>query len=346
MLFSVIFPLIKAGIVGSQLPPTNPTPSMNLNVPSASPPTAPVQQPCKTSDMRVLEQLFNATGRYSVANTITTTWDFSKNSNNLYIQDACTWSQQITCSLDGSVTSINLQSNGNNKLSGTLPSSIGTLSKLESLYLGENQFYGTLPNNFQNLFNLKMLDMHNNRFVGTLPHNFFINMKKMNYIDFSKNFFTGNLPNSVGSLTLLNNLYVTNNWFNGSIPDMFENLINLKDAQFSYNQFSGKFPTSFCKMIQLQGYVQFSGNYNMTCYDPCLTIVLDRILLPPNLMLCSSYEKYINSLNATNKNNNIVVSQNVETQVTNNLIIILSVYCGFLGLTTVMFGYVLFFRKG
>jgi hypothetical protein len=240
-----------------------------------------------------------------------------------------------------------LQYNGNNKLFGTLPSSIGTLSKLESLYLGENQFYGTLHNSFQNLFNLKILDIHDNRFTGTLPYNFFTNMKKMSHIDFSRNFFTGNLPNSIGSLTLLNNLFVTNNWFNGSIPDMFENLINLKYAQFRYNQFSGKIPTSFCKMIQLQGYVEFSGNYNMTCYDPCLTIVLDRILLPPNLMLCSSYEKYIKSLNTTNSNNKIVVSQNVtETQVTSTLIIILSVYCGFLGLTIVMFGCLFFFRKG
>lgn len=54
-------------------------------------------------------------------------------------------------------------------LTGTIPQSIYTLSKLSSLRLYSSNFTGTLSSNIGQLTNLKWLWMHDNSFTGTVP---------------------------------------------------------------------------------------------------------------------------------------------------------------------------------
>ena len=64
------------------------------------------------------------------------------------------------------VTAIDLPSNS---LSGTLPSELGDLGKLQALDLSENSLSGTIPEEYGDLGNLQRLDLSDNELSGTLP---------------------------------------------------------------------------------------------------------------------------------------------------------------------------------
>ena len=48
---------------------------------------------------------------------------------------------------------------GTNRLVGTIPSSIGSLTLLKTLYLQSNQLAGTIPSSFSNLISLSSLNL-------------------------------------------------------------------------------------------------------------------------------------------------------------------------------------------
>jgi hypothetical protein len=56
-----------------------------------------------------------------------------------------------------------------NSLSGTIPSSIGSLIHLIGLDLIENELTGTIPANLANLANLKEIGLWGNRLTGLVP---------------------------------------------------------------------------------------------------------------------------------------------------------------------------------
>ena len=57
----------------------------------------------------------------------------------------------------------------NNQLTGTIPSSIGNLLKLQYLFLDDNQLTGTIPSSIENLVKLSEFALYNNSFSGVIP---------------------------------------------------------------------------------------------------------------------------------------------------------------------------------
>jgi hypothetical protein len=104
--------------------------------------------------------------------------------------DECEW-RGIECNEDGGVRAIRLSEDNlsgplpqeihllsdsleevffdENKISGTIPTSVGLLSKLERLQLTENRLEGTLPTELGNLQSIRFLSFKNNDISGTLP---------------------------------------------------------------------------------------------------------------------------------------------------------------------------------
>ena len=69
--------------------------------------------------------------------------------------------------LSGNVISIDLSGS---QLSGSIPSSIGSFSKLEKLDLSSNQLSGSIPPSIGNLSQLNVLDLSNNKELsGAIP---------------------------------------------------------------------------------------------------------------------------------------------------------------------------------
>ncbi|XP_017701987.1 protein NSP-INTERACTING KINASE 1-like isoform X2 [Phoenix dactylifera] len=79
--------------------------------------------------------------------------------------DPCSWAM-VTCSPENLVISLGIPSQN---LSGTLSSSIGNLTNLETVLLQNNNISGPIPPEIGKLSKLKTLDLSNNYFTGGIP---------------------------------------------------------------------------------------------------------------------------------------------------------------------------------
>jgi hypothetical protein len=134
-------------------------------------------------------------------------------------------------------------------LSGSIPSEIGNLTNLESLYLNNNQLTGLIPSEIGNLTNLTSLNLSNNQL-------------------------TGSIPSEIGNLTNLERLWLNDNQLTGSIPPEIGNLTNLERLYLNDNQLTGEISGNICSLINLQlsNDNNFSISNNQLCppYPSCV----------------------------------------------------------------------------
>ena len=155
-------------------------------------------------DRRALVTLYNAAGG--------PTWIFGTN----WLSEAPIgeWRGVIT-DADGRVTVLNLSGN---RLSGEIPSELGTLSNLQLLSLSNNRFVGEIPAELGNLSNLEELYLSNS-------------------------WLTGEIPAELGNLSNLKELYLSNNRLSGEIPSELGGLADLQGLNISGNQLTGEIPS-------------------------------------------------------------------------------------------------------
>ena len=89
---------------------------------------------------------------------------------------------------------------------GGLPDSIGNLSALQTLALGKNQFEGT-----------EFCTEHETQPRRTLLTRCPSTITLSRFFDFSRSLFAGELPESIGNLSALKELYLYNNNFSGMV---------------------------------------------------------------------------------------------------------------------------------
>ncbi len=172
--------------------------------------------------------------------------------------EPCNW-YGVACS-NGHVTKLGLYYN---KLSGSIPESLGVLVNLKKLYLSHNQLSGSIPESLGNLTNLQELALGNNQFSSSLPESLG-NLTKLEELHLEHNQLSGSIPESLGNLTKLQVLGLGNNQFSGTLPESLGNLTNLEPLYLENNQFSGTLPESLGNLTNLQvltlGNNQFSGS--------------------------------------------------------------------------------------
>ncbi|CAL1371616.1 unnamed protein product [Linum trigynum] len=222
--------------------------------------------------------------------SILSSWAIPANrSSNSSAASPCRWFG-IACDESGSVTEINLSyldmtgtlQNLNfysfpnllrldlkyNQFTGTIPPTIGLLSKLQFLDLSTNSLNGTIPLSISNLTRVYELDLSRNNITGTLDPRFFArtglvslrnfllqttglggripeeigNLKNLSLIAFDENQFSGPIPTSMGNLTELTILRLNSNQLSGSIPPGLAFLTKLTDVRLFRNQLSGIVP--------------------------------------------------------------------------------------------------------
>ncbi|KAI9186921.1 hypothetical protein LWI28_022297 [Acer negundo] len=114
---------------------------------------------------------------------------------------------------------------GNNKFTGSLPTSFGTLMMLESLRLRKNYFFGTIPAALKNCTELRVLDVSGNELVGIIPS--WIGERfssRMIILNLRSNKFHGFLPLELCHLTSLQILDLADNNLFGVIPRCVKNI--------------------------------------------------------------------------------------------------------------------------
>ncbi|KAD3068964.1 hypothetical protein E3N88_36844 [Mikania micrantha] len=174
---------------------------------------------------------------------------------------------------------------GNNNLEGRMPDNIIELKQLTKLFLMNNKFEGSILNSVSKLEMLSQLDLSGNRFNGSIgdsmtkltrliwidvSHNFLSGsisgtaiasmMKMQIYLNFSNNYFTGNIPNEFGKMEMVQTIDLSNNNLLGPIPVTIQGCRNLQSLDLSGNQLSGSIPVEIFPSLKYLSNINFSKN--------------------------------------------------------------------------------------
>ncbi|KAK1266690.1 hypothetical protein QJS04_geneDACA015250 [Acorus gramineus] len=141
-----------------------------------------------------------------------------------------------------------------NTLYGTIPPSLGTLSKLTSLSLYLNQFSGSIPLSLANLSLLTKIDLSTNNLTGEISPRFLTSWTKLVSLELQENNLTGAIPSEIGLLSNLRIVRLFENQLNGSIPPEMGDLKNLVELGLYKNDLSGTIPVSLCNLTQLTNF--------------------------------------------------------------------------------------------
>ncbi|CAA2970140.1 receptor kinase At3g47110 [Olea europaea subsp. europaea] len=144
-----------------------------------------------------------------------------------------------------------------NKLTGTVPTGLGSLTGLYRINFDDNKLgtgkKGDLDflNFLTNCTNLEDLGLAKNFFGGELPDSVANLSTKLNILTLGSNLMHGNLPVGIGNLVNLTLLDLEKNFYTGSIPDDIGKLQNLVELHFNGNELSGMIPASLGNLTSL-----------------------------------------------------------------------------------------------
>ncbi|CAL9173957.1 unnamed protein product [Musa hybrid cultivar] len=170
--------------------------------------------------------------------------------------DPCSWNG-ISCK-EGKVVSISLPKN---RLLGSLPSSLGSLSSLRHINLRSNRLQGSLPSGlFAAAGGLQSLVLYGNSFSGPIPPEVG-NLSFLQNLDLSQNLLSGAIPASILRCKRLKALDLSHNNLTSSLPVGFgTNLTALEKLSLSYNGLNGSIPSDLGNLSSLRGTVDLSHN--------------------------------------------------------------------------------------
>lgn len=199
-------------------------------------------------DSLALVDLYNGTGGPGWIN----------NNNWLTASPVSTWSGVIVSG--GRVISLRMAANN---LTGSIPSSIGNLSGLDTLVFISNKFSGSIPASLGQLSSLQYLFLFGDSLTGAIPVELG-NLSNLTTCIFSNNQLSGPIPSSLGNLSKLRQLYLDQNNLSGAIPASLGNIPNLYDLYLQINSLSGTLPASLGNLGRLVHLVLGANNLTGT----------------------------------------------------------------------------------
>nr|XP_010906986.1 receptor protein kinase-like protein ZAR1 [Elaeis guineensis] len=186
----------------------------------------------------------------------------------------CSWSG-IICR-EGVVVSLSFPKK---RLSGFLPSALGSLPSLGHINLRNNWLYGILPPELFAARGLQSLVLYGNFLSGSLPPEIG-NLSYLQTLDLSRNLFNGSIPSSLVQCRRLKTLVLSHNNFTNSLPDGFGNsFIELEKLDLSYNGFDGSIPGGIGNLSSLKGTVDLSHNMFSGAIPPSLGNLPEKVYI-------------------------------------------------------------------
>ncbi|XP_051186165.1 uncharacterized protein [Lolium perenne] len=172
------------------------------------------------------------------------------------------------------LTSLDLS---HNELTGSIPSSMGLLTELETMLLHANKIRGSIPPAFANLTKLRFLFLQENQLSGEIPRQIG-KLSNLLSLNLSSNHLVGPIPCEVGHLRHLVKLDLSQNVFSGLVsfcppnssiqnsmddfPSQYVpkvNLGNLTILSISRNNLEGPIPKDIVNFFNLK-YLDISHN--------------------------------------------------------------------------------------
>ncbi|XP_039070981.1 receptor-like protein 6 [Hibiscus syriacus] len=169
-----------------------------------------------------------------------------------------------------------------NDFRGSIPESLGNLTKLTYLEFGDNNIQSKIPDVFGNLNKLTYLSLCLCNFSGQLPSSLF-NLTQLTYLDLALNSLQGPLPIHVSGLQKLQHLYLGDNLFSGTIPSWLftQQSVDLHNNSFTaitnqsqnsnlvvqrvtlaHNNIHGEIPSFFFDLVNLVNLDLSSNNFS------------------------------------------------------------------------------------
>ncbi|KAK9022808.1 hypothetical protein V6N11_003047 [Hibiscus sabdariffa] len=136
-----------------------------------------------------------------------------------------------------------------NYLKGSIPHEWAAL-KLETVSVAMNRLSGSIPGSLGNITTLKYLSLENNLFSGTIPPEFgkLVNLENLTL---NTNYLTGQFPSSLANLSNLKELRISSNNFTGKIPNIFQSWKQLEKLEIQASGFEGPIPSSLTHLHNL-----------------------------------------------------------------------------------------------
>jgi len=220
--------------------------------------------------------------------------NWRNNTNWLSTKSLSTW-YGVTVS-NWEVTGLNLSGN---KLSGTIPSELASLSNLRDLWLQNNRLTGPLPPELGNLSNLRKLGLSDNGLTGPLPPEWG-KLANLHYLSLHSNALTGTLPPEWGELASLARLFLHSNDFTGSLPVAWGNLSNLRELFLYSNRLTGPLPPELGNLSNLRHLFLYSNDFTGSLPVAWGNLSnLTRLYLNQNMALSGALPRAFIRLNLT-----------------------------------------------
>ncbi|XP_028087915.1 probable LRR receptor-like serine/threonine-protein kinase At3g47570 [Camellia sinensis] len=139
----------------------------------------------------------------------------------------------------------------NYNLLGTIPLSLGNITKLKYLAVERSGLTGSIPFSIFNLSSLLYIFLPQNTISGTLPDEFCLNCPNLEELVLSYNQINGPLPSMLYLCQELTQLVLYNNSLNGSIAEEIGSLPKLEKFYIGNNKIAGTIPCSLGNISSL-----------------------------------------------------------------------------------------------
>ncbi|KAL8201485.1 hypothetical protein R6Q57_012824 [Mikania cordata] len=161
----------------------------------------------------------------------------------------------ISVSKTGFVGSTSLQQlslRSNPSLVGSIPAELfSSLSSLQILTVSQCRISGTISPEIAKLRSLVHLDLSYNQISGAIPVELF-ELRELVGLDLSYNSLTGSVPNTIGQLGMLQKLDLSSNKLTGGVTQSIGKLSSLVFMALSNNGFHGKLPVELANLKVLE----------------------------------------------------------------------------------------------
>ncbi|KAG5629375.1 hypothetical protein H5410_001092 [Solanum commersonii] len=186
--------------------------------------------------------------------------------------------------------------------SGPIPDTIGSLTRLVFLSLNSNNFIGGIPATIGYLTELYWLDLADNKLTGTIPVSNGSNpgldmLVHTKHFHFGKNQLSGEIPASLfhSNLSLIH-LLVENNKFTGNIPDTLGHVQTMEVLRLDRNSFSGSVPQNLNNLTHVNELHMSNNNFNGLLPNLTGMNVLNYLDMSNNSFNASDFPSWIPNL--------------------------------------------------